>query len=131
MGSIIIRAEKDAGQNPTLYLEWSSYTDSVSFVGTRAQLKEHATTCATLRDWPHGMLDQAIALADRNGSSDRTFNTAHWDAEPIDVGEGSPRDGWYQLPRDRIGAYARAVLADDLTTQHELLECWERFGELT
>jgi hypothetical protein len=117
-----------------LYLLWSSIVDAPTWVGNRAELADH------LRDEygraEHDMWLRLIDRADQRGTSDRAFNTGGWDDESLRVGEGSPEypdggDGYWVIRRDRLTAYAEAILAaddDDETVGHDLMD-WQSWDE--
>lgn len=118
MGQCILKAAPDRD----LYLIWSTVVDNAIWVGDRTALVEH------LRE-EYGRssnFETRIARADRRGSSMLDYGFGRWDDEYLAVGEGSPMDGWYHLRRDRLVAYAEALLAGDDAAAVALLECYER-----
>jgi len=127
MGQAIIKAAPDRD----LYLIWSSVVDAAVWVGTRAELAGYAVEEYGRHGWETYWRD-GLDRADDCGTSDRAFKTGAWDDESLRVGEGSPeagRDGgiWY-IRRDRLAAYADALLADDDAAGHALME-WEPWDE--
>lgn len=121
MGKCILKAAPDRD----LYLIWSTVVDNAIWVGDRAELVEH------LRE-DHGdsyYNEKRIDRADQFGSSMLDYGFGRWADEHLPVGEGSPDDGWYHLRRDRLAAYAEALLADDEASAVALLECFHRIGD--
>lgn len=123
MGQCIVKVAPDVDR----YVVWSSVVDApVSYSCTRVQAVAWA-----VEEW-HERPDQAeahVVRADKYGSSDRAVGFGRWDDEHLTVMEGSPSDGWYHLPRERLAAYMDALDVDDEAVAQALLVCWERFGE--
>lgn len=130
MGQAIVKAAHDRD----LYLIWSSIVDAPVWVGNRAELLEylwHEYRMAHPDSTPNPgkAPEDRVARADRTGSSMISPAVYGWDDEALMVGEGSPSDGWYHIRRDRLVAYAEALLADDEAAAVALLECWRRHDE--
>lgn len=121
MGQAIVKAAPDRD----LYLVWSSVVDAPVWVGDRE------TALTELRNEPRWAphVDEAMDRADRLGSSDRAVKFGWWDDEYLPVMEGSPRDGWYHLPRSRLVEFAEALLREDEAGAQALLVCWHRNGD--
>lgn len=115
MGQAVVKAARDRD----LYLVWSSIVDAPVAVGNRAEMVEYVR-----QEWRLELerAEAALVRADENGSSDRAIRFGHWDDDTLPVREGSPDDGWYHVRRDRLVAYAEALLRDDEAAATALLE---------
>lgn len=124
MGDLLLKASRDED----LYLIWSTNTDSPIWIGDRAELHEHLWREYS-RQHPECIPkpgtgpDARLARTDENGSSMvDPAGWGGWDDKSLLVREVCPDDGqWWEIPRDNLAAYARAILADDLPAQHALM----------
>lgn len=123
MGRVVLKTAPDRDQ----YVIWSSVVDGVVIgPGTREQVARHLLTEGRTR-WTADEVENILARTDERGSSDRMIRFGWWDDDPLDTGPGG--DGWYQLPRERLAAYADALAAGDERAARALLVCWRRFDE--
>lgn len=122
MGQCIVKVAPDVDR----YVVWSSIVDApVSYSCTREQALAWAVE--EWRERPE-QAEAHVARADQYGSSDRAVGFGRWDDEELQVVHGSPSDGWYHLPRGRLGAYMDALDRDDEPAAQAQLVCWDRFG---
>lgn len=125
MPQIVLKTDRDRDQ----YLIWSTVVHApVAGPGSRGQAANHLLSKARTR-YTADEVEAILARVDANGSSDRVVRFGWWDDETLPVVVGSPDDGWYRIRRDRLGAYADALLADDDAAAQALLERWQRHDE--
>lgn len=123
MGQCIVKVAPDVDR----YVIWSSIVDApVSYSCTREQ-----ALAWVIEEWLVGpvLAEQEVDRADRLGSSDRAVGFGRWDDDELHVVHGSPDDGWYHLPRERLADYMDALDREDETAAQALLVCFERFDE--
>lgn len=122
MGQAVVKTTRDRD----MYIVWSSIVDAPVYVGDRAAMVQYVQ-----QEWrlDADRAEAALVRADTEGTSDRAIKFGHWDDDYLPVMEGSPRDGWYHIARDRLSAYADALLAGDEPAATALLECYRRHDE--
>jgi hypothetical protein len=128
MGQAIVKCARDRD----LYLIWSSVVDAPVWVGNRAELAEYLRDEHGRAGWAES--ERSMDRADEYGSSDRAIGFGRWGDEELRLREGAPADrpgpdGYWFIRRDRLTAYAEALLAageDDETAGHDLME-WEEW----
>lgn len=125
MPQIVLKTARDRD----LYLIWSTVVDApVAGPGSRERVAKRLLSEARTR-YTADEVEAILTRVDANGSSDRVARFGWWDDETLPVMEGSPDDGWYHIRRDRLAAYADALLRDDEAAATALLECWQRYDE--
>jgi hypothetical protein len=122
VGEAIVKAAK--GRD--LYLIWSSVVENAIWVGDRTGLLEHLHGDGQPQYPGIPSAEDRIVRADETGSSAVAPPAYGWDDKYLRVMEGSPSDGWYHIRRDRLPAYAEALLRGDDAAAVALLECWQR-----
>jgi hypothetical protein len=124
MPSFIVKAAKGVD----LYLIWSTLNDCATHVGTRDEIRkhlwaeyhrEHPECLHKAGTSPSAGLDRADA---RGTSAIEPAGIYGWGDEAFHVAGGAPMDGRrYELPREHLADYARALLADDNEAARALL----------
>jgi hypothetical protein len=127
MGQAIVKCAPDRD----LYLIWSSVVDCAVWVGDRAGLHKHLWH-EYERQHPESIPkpgsspDDRIARADRSGTSMIDPPVYGWDDDALLVMEAAPREGhengYYEIRRDRLAAYAETLLTSDEAAGWALLD---------